>query len=659
MSDWELNLTGNLAKQSADAAAKTASLTAALQAEEKALKSIQGQQARVGAGSDATGKSAKKLGDASFESRLRIATLGSELKKLTAAREAAPPIERLKKGLREGFADTTISRGIKSVGEAIKSVKALSKGGASEKIGAGIGKAVGDSPQTIAEGFKRASQAALVLTGSVVALGIAAGVAVKNILSLGLGFADAGRSARLLNEAADIAGGTHKQLGGIIEDVRRKSDIGRGRLAELGRELRIIGFDSRQTQVVLSGMAIAESALGQGAGSALKGIAEQSRAFRRLTLGARDAYGEYASLRAIGLRKADLFAELAKGTGRSVGDVQRTLGAGQISAKQGMIAIEAALRRKFGGTVQAQTISITSQFRRMREDFEGLFTGADIEPFLTSLKSITSIFSQDTASGQAFKKVVTGLLTDLGKTAEQLGPVIKEAILGLSAEAAKPGGLATTIRGWINDAKELSGAISSIVDGIKAIAGAASTIKTGFDIITSPIATAKKHQAEAEDAAFKRAFEGKESAKEATDAGRNLIAGAADGVRSGTPLLVAALRDAAKQGQAAFKAENKIQSPSKVYEADAVNLPKGAARGVQKGTPVFEQAVVDMSRAGSGGFQGPAPGSLRTGGDTYQVSVSIDSINGAIDDNMRREITRIMIQAISMARQSGPQSRAG
>lgn len=617
MSDFEINLTGNLTKKALEGAAAVDTHTAALRANEKALAATQSASAR--------------------------AVKPPDLDKWKGTQKGASPTLGAIKKLPAPVSFKEIKDG--------QSALAAVRTRASE-AGAAIGGKLAPALSAVGTGAKVAGVALGVTAVAAVTLGSKLLGLAKDATTLGVSFADAGRSARLLNEAADIAGGTHKQLTGIIEDARRRSDLGRDAIAGYARQLRILGFDSRKTQLVLSAMAIAETTLGTGASSAVKGIAEQSRAMRRFTLGVRDAYGEYTALRAAGLTKADLFAELARSTGRNIGSVRDALGKGQISIKAGLSAIDAALRRKYGGTAQAQAMSLTSQFRRMSEDFQGLFAGADIEPLLRGLKSITSIFSADTASGQAFAKIVSGLFTELGKVAEALGPDIKEALLSLSAEAAKPGGIATMIRGWISDAKELGETIKTIADGIKTIASAASGAKSVFKIFVRDKGVDLASGIQMPDDAKAAAL-----TAEANKSGRALTAGIAAGVRAGEPEALRSISDLSAHMQAAFKAANEIKSPSRAYSRESEQIPAGAGVGVRKATPVAVSAIVDMSERMQSSFRAPAPGSLSRGGDTYEINVTVDA-RGAGAEDIARVVRSELVSAIKTIADRGPQPRA-
>lgn len=620
MADSTYSIAIPISTNAKQGAADIDTLTAALKAEEKALVSTKTALARMQAGS----KVDIGLATKAKEGALRIATLKKQVQQARTDGERPTKI---------GFIDA-IEKSGGPIGGLIRNVKAA------------WGALAANPSAAVAMGLIGLTAASVALGGKL--LGLA-----KDAITMGVGFADAARSSKLLNEAADIAGGSHKQLGGIIEDVRRRSDIARGTLGEMARGLRKLGFDSRQTQLVLSGMAIAESALGAGEG--VKAIAEQSRAMRRFSLGARDAYGQFQSLRAIGLTKADVFAELGKASGRSIGQVQQAVNAGQISVTKGMAAIDAALQRKYGGTAKAQALSLTSQFRRMREDFEGLFEGASIEPLLAGLKSITGIFSQDTASGRAFTSVISSLMTSLGDTVAKLAPDIKEAILGLSAEAAKPGGLAATFRGWIADAKDLGATIKDVVQAIKdigaaasAISGAIGAVKGAFTVTAGPDKLAEMNKA----AGIRRQLE-----EQGKTAGQALTAGVAAGIDAGSDGAVMSITGLAAKLKASFSGPAGIDahSPSKAFERRAEQIPAGVGVGVTKAAPVAVRAVVDMSTKATRGYSAPTSSGSQGGGNTYNFTATFEGMTR--DDELERKVKDWLVSAIKSVADVGPAPR--
>lgn len=615
--DFPIGLKPTGVAETLRAAENVEALTAALKAEEKARKSAIVAATRTAAGNDP--KQYTRAANAVKEATSRIALLQAESVRLSATTRAGA----FAKGLKETFGASGLVKSIKAARDAVK-------GFSFETIGKGVGAAPGAALSALGAAASVSAAAMGIAATASVGLGIGLAIAARHAVTLGIGFADSARSARLLNDAADIAAGTHHQLSGIIEDVNRRSTIGKDRIAVLGRELRLLRLDSRQTQLALSGMAVAESALGPGAGAAVKGIAEQSRAFRKLSLGARDAYGEYENLKATGLTKADLFAELGKQLKTSSAGAAQAVQLGRVTVTQGLAAIDSALRKKFGGNVAAQAMGIERQFAKMKEDFAGLFTGANIEPLLKGLRSITDLFSQDTSAGRSFGKIVTVILDDLGKTAEALGPDIKEALLQLSAEAAKPGGLATAIRGWINDAKDLGGAIKDIADAIKAIGGAAEGAKDVFRFFVRPkaVTVANGIQMPEDIAAAK-------VTAEANASGRALTAGIKAGVEAGTPDALQSISALAQAMRQIYRIENKIQSPSKVYAADSDFIPQGAAMGVRRSTPIAVDSVEVMAGSMRAGFDAPDISNVSSvssrAGDSYAITVNAYGMGSGTD----------------------------
>jgi len=624
VADIPLNITGNLVEQALASAKAIDTLITATKKEEQALAGLQVGLARAQAAKDPIG--ADKIKEKVKASADRISGL-----KTAIAQARSDGQQPTKLGI---IAAVEKSGG--PIGGFVKNIKAAYA-------------AVKENPWAAAALGATALAVGLAKAGSAL-LGLA-----RDAATAGLSLADEARKAALLNEAVDIAVGKHHQLSEIIEDARNKSTVGRATLAGYAREIRLLGFDSRQTQLVLRSMAFAETALGSGAAQGVRAIAEQSRQFRRFTLGIRDAYGEYASLRKIGLTKADLFAELARSSGKSIDQVRTQISTGRFSVKAGMAAIEAALSRKFGGVIRAQAKGIGAQLAAMKDDFEGLFSGQTIEPFLKGLSSITGIFSQNTASGQSFKKILGGLFEELGKTAEVLGPEIRDAILGMAAEAAKPGGLATTIRGWIADAKGLAGTVSKVADAIIAIGNAANAAAHPVDTFFNAF------KYEGDKGKKLVAIEPLVSEGGATKSGEQVALGAAAGVKSGAGAFVDAVRGMVKEGKGAFDSEAKIKSPSKLFEERAAYIPPGAARGVQKATPAATAAIAKMTDTMGQAFaftgSGGGGGGISIG--TIEFNATFSGADASLEPKVKRWVREEIVSAVARAADQGWQPRRG
>lgn len=575
--DWLVNIRGNAAEQAKKDADAIDSLTAALKAEEAALKRANVQQAKF----KATGVIDVKSFNAGVAAKKNIEGISKALGELKATGA---------QGTKIGFFDAIAKSG-GPIGGLVRNFRAIFEGLKSNPWAAA---AVGITGVTIA----------------VVALSKAIATVAWEAATGALKLADMGRSARILNDAADLAGGTHNQLTGIINEVANATPLAKDKISEMARELRRLRFDSRQTQLVLSASSIATSALGDSAGSAVKGIAEASKATRRFTLGARDLYGEYEGLKGTGLSKADVFAQLAKQFKTSQGDVELQLRQGRIGIRQGLEAIDDALKKKFGGTIRAQLLSLDVQFSKMREDAAGLFSGINIEPLLKGLKSITSIFSMTNASGAALRKFITSQLDELAATAARVFPYIESFVYGFGtglldvyttsikpmlksfAEGFEADGLEGSFTSGESAAKALAGTLAEILDSLKSIASAAKAVAS---VLSGDAFTVKASQEELDAMNAKlRIDPALADAKAATDSGKQLVAGIVAGIKSETPTGIDAVVTLARQMQEAFTNANKIQSPSKVFEDFGKQLPRGAARGVASESGEAQAAVDAM-----------------------------------------------------------------
>lgn len=582
--DYQINLRGDLAKRALEGATSVDTLANAIKATDRTLKTLQVNSAKAFAAGDQ--ERVKK-----YRAQLaETAEAGRRLRDAVAGR--LPKQEKPK-----FFEALAASRG--PIGGLLKDLSAL-KG------------ALKDNPMAaLAVGATAAGVAVVSLGSKMLSL-------AKSAALFSLNAADSARSARILNDAADIAGGGQVQLTQVINQLTSRVPLAREQLAEMGREYRKLRFSGREAQLALSATAIATSALGDTGGSAIKGLAETSKTMRRFYLGARNIYGEYESLRSTGLTKADVFGALAEQLGTGAGNVEQMLHRGQITVRQGLQGVDAALSKKFGGTVSKQLLSVETQFAKMREDFMGLFSGAEMEPFLKSLRSVTSIFSDTTVSGRAFKSIVTGILNDLGKLADAYAPKIRAFLLDMGSEAAKPGGFADAIKGWIADARDFASTLKDIADAVKAIVGFGKDVKAAYKFVVRDkavdVATGITGVSDAQS---------QKASADATRAGVALPLGIAKGIDIGKPEAVSAMLRLSQDLQKAFKVDNEIRSPAGKYKTPGRMIPAGVAVGVDAESPRAEASIRRMSERmqdtmsvpsaatrGGGGREGPLIGQI-------------------------------------------------
>lgn len=577
IADWQLNFTGNLAAQSKASTSAVDSLTAAILAEEKALKSLTVQATRAAVGSDA--KKYDKASAAIKETNGKLSLLRGEAARLAQEKK----VEQFYKG---------------TVGPSINFAKATRTTTQRLREFAGTVKGAASTGFSKWAGLLKPTAAAAVV------LAVAVASVVATVSTFGLAAGDAARSTRLLNQAADLAGGTHRQLDAVIRGIAEEVPIARAKLGEMARELRTLRFDSRQTQLAVSAMAFAESALGAGASAAVKGIAEASKATRRFTIGARDLYGEYQGLKGTGLSKADLFAALAKNLGTSVGGVEQLLRRGQISVRQGLEGVDAAMRKKFGSTIRAQLLSLPVQFNKFKEGIADLFGDINIEPFLEGIREVLSIFSQTTASGRAIKAFLTDAFAGLGEVAKAVFPMIKAFIFGLIVGAlqiyvalrpigrefaklfkVKGDGLATAFNAGVIAMKVFAGVIATLgslvivtwssIIGIVTVVG--SVISAVTARVKGVVSTLKDYSW--------------------ADIGIAIVKGLADGIKNGAGLLWDGIKFLGRGAVGLFKGIFQIGSPSKLFRQYGEWTVEGYEIGVRSEAPKAHAAVAEIGSA--------------------------------------------------------------
>ncbi len=273
--------------------------------------------------------------------------------------------------------------------------------------------------------------AAVALAGAVLTVVAAVIGAIVALATFAIYASDAAKSARLLNEAAAGSAAYGEELTAVIADVANKTPLARDRITEMARSLEIAKIAGRDMQVTLEAMATVASAVGDTAAGKIKQIAESSREARRFLLGARDIYGEFASLSGTGVKAADVYAALAASMGISLSEAQALLVAGKVSLAQGLEALNDAVQGRFAKTISGQMALVSIQMKKLEESISSLFDGIDLGPFTTGLRLITDLFSQNTVSGRMLKLLLETVLQPLIDTSSTVFPIMRAFFQGL------------------------------------------------------------------------------------------------------------------------------------------------------------------------------------------------------------------------------------
>jgi hypothetical protein len=406
----------------------------------------------------------------------------------------------------------------------------------------------------------------------------------------------------------------------------------------------------------LTTMGLVASAVGdQGAGK-IKGIAEASRMAQRLMLGARDRFGEFASLAGTGVKAADIYAAVAKSMKTSIPEAKRMVDAGIVPFKRGLEALEQAAETRFGPIVARQMMSLDTQIAKLKENVARLFSGANIETFLAALKTVTDLFDTNTVTGFVLKEVFTEVFTSLANVAAKVMPYVKTMIMGAAfavimfATYAKrlAKGFQETFGGSLGGIDKMKAAfivgaalVGGVVGGILGLAAAFVLLGAVAVVATMPIwlpfalgalviyGTVKAITAVID----KLKSIGTELASiDLGKAAENIMNSLINGIKAKIADVKAVITDVGAAITGAFDSEMKIASPSKV-------MTQRANWVVDPLVTVPEQRAGEVRQAigGLGGLDAPQRAS-GTGGAGGPVNITINVTGRDDGDEVARKV---------------------
>lgn len=491
-----------------------------------------------------------------------------------------------------------------------------------------------------------AAGAVVVLTAAVLAGAVA-------LASYALRAADAARSARLLADALTGSKELGTEFDAVVTQLASKVPLARTQIADLARELSLMKLGRRDMQAGLTAIAITTAAIGESAGNVVKGVVQSSAAMKRFTLGARDMWGEYTGLAGSGLKSMDVLSALAKQLGVGVGEVEKKLRLGQIKMKDGLRALEAAAEARFGKTIQAQMLSINTQFSKAGENLAAMTSGVDLEPALNGLKELLSIFDESTVAGSVLKTILSEGLGGLSRALGVLLPLGKDFFLEFAIGAMeiylalRP--IGRQILEWVGPLLTAQNAATAgkvavyalaAVFGVLAVAaGAAVALLVAPFVIAGAAIWGLVTAAQM---AWNALSDG------AKDVGRFIIDGLIGGILGGVPMVLSAVANMGTAIASKFKAVLGIASPSKLFYSYGVNIGEGAEGGIEASAGGVQSAVDDMAPAP------PAAGGAGLarlgGGATYSVHIEHLYLGG---QKATEQETMSVAEAIRQLLQSG------
>lgn len=296
------------------------------------------------------------------------------------------------------------------------------------------------------------------------------------------------------------------------------------------------------------------------------------------------------SLAEMGLRVDDV----AKQMNVSSKTLAAQLAAGSVNAKQFGDALQNALIEKGAGPLQIMGSKLSNLKKMFGQSVEDMFEdlGKSTGPFLVQLKSLLSIFSQNTASGRAMKTSIEGAFQGIFAAATRVVPYIKHFFLDV---------IIWSLEAYIA-IKENWTTIESVMTGVGIAVGLvavpmlliAATIAAPFIIATSAVVALGVGLAWL--AGTLTSF-----AVDAEQAGVNIVSGLVNGIMGG----LGRIKDAAvAMGKSALDG---VQGFLGMHSPSTVMLKMGGftaepfAAGIQGGADKVSQAGRDLGAAATGG----------------------------------------------------------
>lgn len=409
----------------------------------------------------------------------------------------------------------------------------------------------------------------------------------------------------------DEARATFMQIRAISDEIGLSEE----KAQKLGLSLLDAGVARSDLGDTIKSIALLEKVRGEQAAGKLEEVIKKSAAAGKFKL-------EGEGLVGTGLNQADVLAELAKATGKGVAQVEAELKAGQISAKDGIAAINAALSTKLKGQ---SLLTVEGAAHKAWEMFTRLFEDVDTAPLLDVIKEVASWLDTSTTAGGALRWLVTTIFTDLFAAAKAALPYVKVAFLELVIVALRLYIAAKPIAKAFDELREKLGAagvggeaLSTIISvlvgslqfgtevlfflitlflnlwiaGVDAFNGLTATISSTWEGIKSAAQSAYNFLA------------GLFSGEGGQSISGALIAGLIGGITGGGQGVIDSLIGVGRAAIDGVKGILGIASPSKVMAELGGYTAEGFAQGVDDGTAQtqgsLESAVAPPSGAGGG-----------------------------------------------------------
>jgi hypothetical protein len=485
------------------------------------------------------------------------------------------------------------------------------------------------------------------LVAAIAALAIGAAALVATFVKFVVVGADAARSLNLMREAATGSAQNAHNLGTQVDALAGKVVTSKEKLNELAVALARTRLSGSAQVDTLNAVGQAASAMGDDVGNALKEIITRGQQSRRLQINPLELQGT-------GLKFQDIAAQLAVQMKVGVKEAQAALFEGRVKLDDGAKAIRAAVEKRFGEINARKLLSLDVQLEKFKERLGNLTADVNLEPLLKGFDELASLFSDSTVTGASLKEIVTIVGNGLVSAFKVVVPLAKGFIQGLIIGGLDVAIAFLRVKNAITKTFGGGDALKGI-DGVRIALAIGKTVVFSFAAGLAAVAAVlgaiglAMYGAVKASMAFVDAIKGAWDLIATSDWGKPIIDGLVNGLKAGAGFVVDAVKGLAEKVKGAFTGALQIRSPSKVFAGFGVQLGAGAAAGVRAGTPTAASAVNAMAtRVGEAGTGisafTPAPSSpaaqggggaplvLQLGGITIHAAASPADVQAKTSD---------------------------
>lgn len=508
--------------------------------------------------------------------------------------------------------------------------------------------------------------AAIVIT--VIALGAALAKATFDLAKFALEAGDAARSTSILMEAATGSSGGAKEMGAMVRRLRNDFASSREEIAGMALELRRSGLEGRDLERTVRLVGISTKTMGDAAGGILKGLIDKGHLTKRFVLNPFD-------LRGTGLKYEEIAKQVAKMTGRTIATAKGALLNGQVKLTDGIAALEAAVKIRFGDLAKRQLLALPVQLERAKENLKDIFAGINPDKFLTGFSKLLGLLDETTESGKALRMAAKTVFQPLLDNASAVFPLLRGFIMGTMIAIVNLGIVVLKTYLWFKktfgDSSLFGGldgvkiasyagaaAIYVLVGGIGLLTAALFGAIVAVAVITAPFwsmayAIYRVVKAIGD---LRDALKAKFTTPSLDSTNVDTAKGITDGIKSSAPAVNTAFAALADGGVQAYRKELEMASPSKRMEDESYNIGTGAAKGIDASRDVV---AASMSRLVDPSDAAPAQGTMaQTNGGSWSFqtmfgpgSIVVNATDGKVDNKSFMEQLTELIENIN--RQGG------